>query len=114
MPFSQFSSLFGADQWPCNFTHFVQVRGKSTVPVQWHQDKVDLPCPPEVDAMYMLKVRHVRSFLIWLHASSYTGCPRQALYGADGLSSSQHCTAQASTDCTDKQTMMFWHKRLIA
>lgn len=33
-----------------------QVRGKSTVPVQWHQDKVDLPCPPELDAMYMLRV----------------------------------------------------------
>ena len=32
------------------------MRGKSTVPVQWHQDKVDLPCPPELDAMYMLRV----------------------------------------------------------
>jgi alpha-ketoglutarate-dependent taurine dioxygenase len=32
------------------------VRGKSTVPVQWHQDKVDVACVPEVDAMYMLRV----------------------------------------------------------
>ena len=80
----------------------MQVRGKSTVPVQWHQDKVDLPCPPEVDAMYMLKVRHVRTFLFGLHAKSCAGCSRQAFYGADVHSSSQQCTLQASIDRADK------------